>query len=102
MTDELKECREAFEKWMEKTQPFHAQGTRGMAMWEAYQDAWQLSRTKPEDLDIEAAAQAIHQCHYHPVDWGSKEWRAVYEREKPLAHAMAKVCAAAWGLRTKA
>lgn len=58
MTDELKECRESFEKWMEKTQPFHAQGTRGMAMWEAYQDAWQQSRTKPEGVDIAAELAA--------------------------------------------
>lgn len=56
MTDELKACREAFEKWMEKTQPFHALGTRGMAVWEAYQDAWQQSRTKPEGPGMQREA----------------------------------------------
>lgn len=59
MTNELKECREAFEKWAEREllvistddelAPLYAPNH---TVWLAYQDAWQQSRTKPEGVDI--------------------------------------------------
>jgi len=62
----------------------------------------ELSAMKRESVDLMKGAEAIHQCHYHPVDWGSKEWRAMFEREKRLALAMADACATAWGLKSNA
>lgn len=46
--------------------------------------------TEPSEDEIESAAVAIHQCYYHPVDWGTKEWRNMFEREKRLAVSMSK------------
>lgn len=93
MTDELKACREAFEKWMEKTQPFHAQGTRGMAMWEAYQDAWQQSRTKPEGVDIGHAVTAIQETCRDKVSG--------YGMDTGAAEIFARACAISWHLTAK-
>lgn len=64
-------------------------------LFESYESA-----KSHDDKAVERVALAIHQCHYHPVDWGTKEHLGMFEREKPLAIAMAKAAIAALNTRS--
>ena len=91
MTTNIKTESQAFEEWLLNGNRFR---TEPKDIFNAGYKASRESLKKEllSDEMVEKVALKIHQCHYHPMDWNTKEQIAMFKHEKLLA--MSKALAA--------